>query len=377
LNSQGADILHPPLNRDSRASTILVVDDLPGNRVLLKHILEASGFANVVMADDAAGAFRILGLPEACDETQEIDLVLMDIMMPEIDGIEACRRLKQSPAHAAIPVIIVTALAEPDSLENAFKAGAVDYIIKPINQTEIEARVGSALALKFAMDERRAREIELERRERELLEVTRLLEETNERLRHLSTLDGLTGIPNRRRIMEFLDQEWRRSQRDGSWLSLLMIDVDYFKNYNDARGHQAGDDCLWMVANCLKRCLNRAGDMVGRYGGEEFIAVLPETPYEGARNVAEVMRAGVETLNIAHPDSTVAPAVTISVGLATAIPAEGVSVPKLVSLADRALFEAKHQGRNRIIVAGKDGEVEGQEGDLFAFADGAAKTGSD
>ena len=124
-----------------------------------------------------------------------------------------------------------------------------------------------------------------------------------------------------------------------------------------------------MVANCLKRCLNRAGDMVGRYGGEEFIAVLPETPYEGAINVAEVMRGGVEALNIAHPDSTVANAVTISVGLATAIPAEGVSVPKIVSLADRALFQAKHQGRNRIVTAGKDGSLEGREGDLFAFAE--------
>lgn len=337
--------------------------------MLLKHILEASGFVNVVLAEDAASAFRIIGLPEATDETLPVDLILMDVMMPDTDGVEACRRIKQSEAHKQIPVIIVTALAEPEALENAFKAGAVDYITKPINQTEIEARVGSALALKFAMDERLTREVELERRERELLEVTRLLEETNERLRHLSTLDGLTGIPNRRRIMEFLDQEWRRSQRDGSWLSLLMIDVDYFKNYNDARGHQAGDDCLWMVANCLKRCLNRAGDMVGRYGGEEFIAVLPETPYEGAINVAEVMRGGVEALNIAHPDSTVANAVTISVGLATAIPAEGVSVPKIVSLADRALFQAKHQGRNRIVTAGKDGSLEGREGDLFAFAE--------
>jgi diguanylate cyclase (GGDEF)-like protein len=351
ISTQGAENLNDSSDRDFSASTVLVVDDLPGNRVLLKHIMEASGFKNILMAENAPQAFDILGMTELGPAVPRIDLILMDVMMPQIDGIEACRRIKGSADHQDIPVIIVTALTEADTLESAFRAGAVDYISKPINHTELTARVRSALTLKLAMDERRTREFDLERRERELLEVTRLLEETNERLRHLSTLDGLTGIPNRRRIMEFLDQEWRRSQRDGSWLSLLMIDVDYFKNYNDARGHQAGDDCLWMVANCLKRCLNRASDMVGRYGGEEFIAVLPETPLDGAISVADDMRAGVEALKVEHPDSGVAATVTISLGVAACQPSKNVSVTKLVSMADQALFQAKRTGRNRVVNA--------------------------
>ncbi len=341
--------LQKPLDRQVSAATILVIDDLPGNLVLLRHILEAAGFANVVTAETAEVALRVLGIPHPTPETVPVDVVLMDVMMPEVDGIEALRRIKASPAHAQTPVLMVTALSELDTLERAFRAGAADYITKPINETELEVRVGSALAFKLAMDEGRNREAELERRERELLEVTRLLEETNERLRHLSTLDALTGIPNRRRIMEFLDLEWRRSARDGSWLSLVMIDVDYFKNFNDARGHQAGDDCLWMVANCLKRCLNRAADMVGRYGGEEFVAVLPETPMDGAISVAEVMCASIEALGIAHPDSDIAATVTASLGVASCVPNGSLTVPKLVSMADDALYEAKRQGRNSIV----------------------------
>lgn len=341
--------LENPLHRQVSAATILVIDDLADNRVLLRHILEAAGFANVVTADSAEAALRVMGIPEPTPETVSVDVVLMDVMMPEVDGVEALRRIKATPAHAQTPVLMVTALSELDTLERAFRAGATDYITKPINETELEVRVGSALAFKLAMDERRNREAELERRERELLEVTRLLEETNERLRYLSTLDSLTGIPNRRRIMEFLDQEWRRSARDGTWLSLVMIDVDYFKNFNDAGGHQVGDDCLWMVANCLKRCLNRAADMVGRYGGEEFVAVMPETPIDGAINVAEVMRMSIEGLEIAHPDSSIAAMVTASLGVASCVPDGGLTSHKLVSMADDALYQAKRQGRNRII----------------------------
>lgn len=338
-------------DRDLGGSAILVVDDLAANRALLTQFLESTGFTKILTAESAVEAFDIIGLHGDDQDGVAVDLILMDVMMPHVDGIEACRRIKRSPAHAETPVIVVTALSETETLDDAFRAGAVDYIAKPVNQTEFVARVRSALTLKLALEAQKERARDLEQRERELLEITRLLEETNERLRHLSTLDGLTGIPNRRRIMEFLDQEWRRSQRDGSWLSLVMIDVDHFKNYNDARGHQAGDDCLWMVANCLKRCLNRASDMVGRYGGEEFIAVLPETPIEGALSVADEMRAGVQALGVDHPDSGVAPTVTISLGVAACQPNRNVTVTKLVSMADQALFQAKRAGRNRVVDA--------------------------
>lgn len=327
---------------------ILVVDDLPGNRVLLKHILEASGFTHVTLSDSAGEALKLMGIEGDGPSAEQVDLVLMDVMMPGMDGIEACRRIKNDENHGQTPVMMVTALSEIDTLEDAFQAGAVDYITKPINQIELQARVWSALALKHAMDERRQRELELERRERELLEVTRLLEETNDRLRHLSTVDGLTGIPNRRRVIEFLEQEWRRSARDRAWLSVIMIDVDFFKNYNDACGHQAGDDCLWMVANCLKRSLNRPADIVGRYGGEEFVAVVPDTPVDGAVKVAESMRASVEALQVPHPDSEVSEFVTISLGVASCIPSADQDTTVLIGKADEALFQAKDLGRNRV-----------------------------
>jgi|TARA_B100000315_G_C14534613_1_gene567834 diguanylate cyclase (GGDEF)-like protein len=333
---------------DIAAMGILVVDDLPGNRVLLQHILEATGFQNVLLAESADQAFGVLGMNGAKTEPGVVDLVLMDVMMPGMDGIEACRRIKASPDLCDTPIMMVTALSEVESLEDAFAAGAVDYITKPINQVELHARVRSVLALKQAMDERRHRERELERREKELLEVTRLLEETNERLRHLSTLDGLTGISNRRRVMEYMEQEWRRSARDRTWLSVLMIDVDFFKNYNDSCGHQAGDDCLWMVANCLKRNLNRPADMVGRYGGEEFIAVLPETPLDGAVNVADMARESIVSLNIPHPDSAVDPRVTITIGVASCMPGGDSTISDLITGADRALYEGKAAGRNRV-----------------------------
>jgi len=232
-------------------------------------------------------------------------------------------------------------------LEQSFRAGATDFVARPIIETEIRARAHSALTIKRVIDQRR-------QRESELIELTRLLEETNERLRHLSALDALTGIANRRRMMAFLDQEWRRAARDGAPLSVLMIDVDHFKAFNDANGHQGGDDCLWLVANCLKRCLNRPADMVGRYGGEEFIAVLPETHPDGAGGVGEAMRAGIGALGILHPQAPTAPHVTVSVGVASCLPDRGMTASRLISAADRALYEAKRSGRNKVVVYNPD-----------------------
>lgn len=341
--------------------SILVVDDLSSNRQLLMDVLETSGFGKVQEAESAEAAFRSLGVGDSAMPSEPVDLVLMDVMMPGIDGIDACKRIKQSEDHDEIPVVMVTALAEIETLERAFEVGASDYITKPINQVELLARVKAALTMKQAMDQRKHRELELQRRERELLDVTRLLEETNSRLRHLSTLDSLTGIPNRRRMMEFVEQEWRRAARDGHWMAVIMIDVDFFKNYNDSSGHQAGDDCLWMVANCLKNGFNRPADMVGRYGGEEFIAVLPETPLEGAINVAESVRNNVHALHVAHPDSRTSPYITISLGVASCIPTNALDFSNLIATADRALFEAKSSGRNKAVSSDVDGDFKNME----------------
>jgi diguanylate cyclase (GGDEF)-like protein len=164
-------------------------------------------------------------------------------------------------------------------------------------------------------------------------------------------VDGLTGIANRRQFDATLEAEWRRSARTQAPLSLLMIDVDCFKGYNDRCGHLAGDECLRRVAGALAGQPRRPADLVARYGGEEFVVVLPETPAEGALQVAESMRGAVQALGLAHPCSLAGPQVTVSIGAATRIPVTGQSPSSLVTYADKALYRAKRGGRNRVEAA--------------------------
>lgn len=324
--------------------SLLIVDDSFDIRLLLQAFLHAEGYTDLQMATSAQEAFEILGMGEPATPHPDVELILMDITMPEMDGIEACRRIKEVERLRDIPVIMVTAKTEAEHLRAAFNAGAMDYITKPFNEVEMLARVNSALTLKREMDRRKARE-------QQLLEVKQQLEAANAELLRLSSLDGLTGISNRRRFDEFLDQEWRRSMRGPRPLSLIMIDLDYFKAYNDALGHQAGDDCLKQVAAVLENAAQRPSDLAARYGGEEFVLVLGDTTSEGAIKVARAIREEVAELAIAHPRSEVAEVVTLSMGLITAIPSVTMSPAVLVNLADQALYDAKQAGRNRLKVA--------------------------
>lgn len=194
----------------------------------------------------------------------------------------------------------------------------------------------------------------VEDRTRRLAEANRKLEEANQTLQRLSNLDGLTGISNKRFFEESLDVEWRRAVRIDSALSLIMINIDFLRAYNDAYGHQAGDDCMKKVAGTLSSALSRAGDLVARYGGEEFVIILPGTALEGAKRVAEELRGGVEALGIPHKSSSVAKIVTISLGVATAFPQrEFLTCFQLIAAADDALYKAKQEGRNRVVPAEK------------------------
>jgi diguanylate cyclase (GGDEF)-like protein len=193
-----------------------------------------------------------------------------------------------------------------------------------------------------------AQAAEMDRKNRELTETRRQLEQRNRDLERLSALDTLTQIANRRRFDTVLRQEWRRSVRDESPISLLFCDIDHFKRFNDTYGHQAGDDCLVRVAQALEETLNRPADLVARYGGEEFIALLVDTGPEGARMLAERMRVGVEGLQIENPQSSAGPHLTVSLGVATAVPRPGMRPEDLVDRADRALYAAKEAGRNRV-----------------------------
>ena len=186
----------------------------------------------------------------------------------------------------------------------------------------------------------------------QLLELrTQQLEQANQDLHRLSHLDSLTGVANRRRFEEALDLEWRRASRAGTPLSLIMIDTDFFKPYNDAYGHQRGDDCLTLVANTLRNALNRPGDMVARYGGDEFMILIPGTDSEGAAAIAETMRVRVEGMEITHNASPDDKVVTISLGVVTGYPTRGFSTGELIAAADEALYQAKGEGRNRFITS--------------------------
>jgi diguanylate cyclase (GGDEF)-like protein len=201
---------------------------------------------------------------------------------------------------------------------------------------------------------RKKESIRLTQRRVELLELrTSELEQENQDLRRLSNLDSLTGISNRRHFEEAFDLEWRRACRAGTALSLIMIDADFFKAYNDAYGHQHGDNCLIRLANILRSALKRPGDIVARYGGEEFIIVLPETDAQGVAELAEVIRARVEAIEFTPEDSLTDKAVTISLGVVTDYPTRGFSSTALISAADEALYQAKEEGRNRVVISGE------------------------
>ena len=192
---------------------------------------------------------------------------------------------------------------------------------------------------------------EMDRKNRELTETRRQLEHRNRDLERISALDTLTQIANRRRFDAVLRQEWRRSARDDSPLSLVFCDIDYFKRFNDTYGHQAGDECLVRVAQAMEETLNRPADLVARYGGEEFIALLVDTGLEGARMLAERMRARVEGLRVEHRASGAGTYLTVSLGVASVVPKPAVRPEDLVDLADRALYAAKGGGRNRVVAA--------------------------
>jgi diguanylate cyclase (GGDEF)-like protein len=255
--------------------------------------------------------------------TELPDLVLLDVVMPGIDGFEVCRRLKGNPDTARIPIIFITGRNEEQDEIRGLELGAVDYITKPFSLPIVRSRVRTQLELKRLRDQ-------LERQ---------------------SMVDGLTGIPNRRLYQDHLALIWGQCLRQRSALSLILMDVDHFKAYNDHYGHQAGDECLVRVAQALENTKRRYLDQVARYGGEEFICILPGTDCAGALARAELMRTAVEALAIPHACSSAAAHVTISLGAACVRPRAGDDGPEgAVALADQALYRAKQQGRNRTIM---------------------------
>ncbi len=338
---------------------ILIVDDTRFNHHLLGDILRKEGYKDNISAYTAQEAFAALNLNGPLKEPG-IDLILMDNIMPVMDGIEACAIIKKTPHLKDIPVIMVTASSDAASLKAAFNAGATDFITKPFNEIELLARIRSALALKEEMDKRKARE-------KELIQITRLLETANKKLQELSILDSLTGIANRRYFDEVFSQEWKRCLREKQPISIILADIDCFKAFNDNYGHQAGDECLKKVAEEAKKLCRRPGDLLARYGGEEFIMILPFTDSNGGLFVAQNLRHNIENLSIPHGYSSVCGFVTVSVGVAAEIPDARNDRERLVRYADTALYKAKNTGRNRVVLYSPETNKDSLYGSLLSL----------
>lgn len=268
-------------------------------------------------------------------------VILQDLVMPEIDGLTMVRFFRANPDTALIPVIVLSVKEEAKIKSEAFAVGANDYLVKLPDKMELTARIRYHSKAYINQKQR-------DEAFRALKESQERLAAANRELEKLSSLDGLTGISNRRRFDEVLEQEWRRALRKGATLSLIILDIDFFKLYNDHYGHQGGDECLKKVAKTLEGSLHRSTDMVARYGGEEFVAILPEIDAAGAMTVAETMRSGIQGQQIPHAKSKVSEFVSISIGVASMVPNAEVPAGSLVAAADLALYKAKEEGRNRV-----------------------------
>ena len=297
------------MNPQNGHFTLLIVDDDKHNRLLLTELFE--GEYKVIQAKNGLQALERA-------RSHAPDLILLDVLMPEMDGMATIRALKREDATRNIPVIFITALDSPTDEEQGLNLGAVDYLAKPFHPSIVRVRVRNHL---------------------QIVHQRRLLEQ-------LAALDGLTGIPNRRRFDESYALEWRRCQRAGQPLSLVVADVDHFKAYNDTLGHAAGDRVLQEVAAVLRQCARRPGDLAARYGGEEFVLLLPETGAQEAQMLAEELRAKLEARGLTHPASPVGASVTLSIGGASTTPMQAEADPAFFPLADAALYQAKASGRN-------------------------------
>lgn len=323
---------------------ILIIDDVPVTRKIIQSFLEDGGYTETIQAESAEDAFKILGLYADSDKTDppHIDLILMDIVLQGVDGIEACRMIKNHQRSANIPIVILTAYSSSEHIETAFKAGAIDFLPKPVNKLELHARVRSILHFKSEVDR-------LREREQHLVETTMKLERANVLLERLSNSDGLTGIPNRRYFDYMFKKLMASATRLAIPISLLMMDIDNFKLYNDTYGHLAGDDCLKLISGAIHDTIKRESDFIARYGGEEFAIVLFGVESNVAATLAENIREHVFGLKIPHSSSTVSKWVTVSIGVVSCVPEPSVVPDNMIDWADKALYTAKSHGKNQVI----------------------------
>ncbi|AFY33289.1 PleD family two-component system response regulator [Calothrix sp. PCC 7507] len=334
-----------PFSLSKQPPVILVADDDKTIRVLLRKAMEQEGY-RVVEVNDGKQCLDAY-------ETIKPDIVLLDAMMPVMDGFSCCKHLLKiarnnlmsalatfdtdsamgntviSKLWERTPILMITSLDDEESVNRAFEVGATDYITKPIHWAVLRQRL---------------------RRLLQQAHVYKQLEAANQALQHLANVDGLTGLANRRRFDDYLNTQWINLAQEELPLSLILCDIDFFKLYNDQYGHPAGDVCLQQVGAVLTENAQKNQDLVARYGGEEFAVIMPNTHASGAVYVAAAMQAGVRDLQIVHDRSAVSEYVTLSMGVATTIPTWETSPSDLIEAADKALYQAKAEGRDRTIL---------------------------
>jgi diguanylate cyclase (GGDEF)-like protein len=295
---------------------ILLVDDTPSNILVLNEILKDQGY-EILSANNGDDALRIA-------RSDIPDLILLDVVMSDQDGYEVCRQLKSDARTQLIPVIFITAYNDDDDEAYGFELGAVDYITKPVKPAIVRARVRTHLQLKQQQDV----------------------------MASISSTDFLTGIANRRSFDEAITREVHNNICPSSPLTLIICDIDYFKQYNDTYNHLAGDQCLKTIAKTIEQIFNRERDLVARYGGEEFVIILPGTDVEKATELAKQLHEKVISLKILNKNSEIHEYLTVSMGIATMMDKSDVATPDpLIEAADQALYQAKKNGRNRIEIS--------------------------
>ncbi len=300
---------------------ILIADDTASDRIVLKSYLKQLGHEVIDVADGASAI-------EAYREHREtLDLLILDVMMPLVNGYQAARELRTLMAEDWVPILFLSGLTEDEDLATGIDAGGDDYLFKPVNKVILEAKMNAMYRIAI---------------------LRQKLSESNKQLERLVNVDGLTGAANRRYLDTYLENEMLRARRGHYPLSICMVDVDWFKSFNDTYGHLAGDECLRQIVDAMSRYARRPTDLVARYGGEEFCCVFSETDLEVAAALAEQMRAAIEGSEIGPRVTSEAHPVTVSIGVSAIIPDMNSSVEALIHQADQALYRAKELGRNRV-----------------------------
>jgi len=325
-----------------RQDTILLVDNSLYGLNHLTATLNKKGY-QTKKALDGNKAINI------AQETQP-DLILLDLDTPPVNGYQVCSSLKDSDRTSKIPIIFVSDSRDQTDRVKAIEIGGVDYITKPFYLEEVIARIERQLKIQRLQQLLQQQNILLQKEIERRIKVEIALRQANQELHCLATIDNLTGVANRRQFDYYLDREWRRLARQQEPLSLILLDIDYFKRYNDSKGHQAGDNCLKQVASAIANVVRRSTDLVARYGGEEFAVILPHTNLEGAVHLANQIQMSIQSLNLEHTSSDVSDIVTISQGITTTIPFAETNPESLIYDADIALYNAKSRGRNQFQV---------------------------